>query len=224
MFFRRDALHVAKGAQHGFVGTQLLIGLAAERLAHAAGQNAVHVGNRRDDPGNQIVLQLEDRLGTEGAFEAFGPEMSAAQRIDELNGEPQPGPGLTQAAFHHVARAQFLPDRPHVDGCIGVPRRGAARDDPKVREARQARDDLFGHRLGQGREVGVGAAVLERQHRDPEAFLGASRARIGRRLRNGRGGAGLVRTAQRPQLGEDLVRGLDAVAGPLLEAPCNEAR
>ena len=56
MFFRRDSFHVAKGAQHRFVRTQLFIGLAAERLAHAAGQNAVHVGNRRDDPRNQIVL------------------------------------------------------------------------------------------------------------------------------------------------------------------------
>ncbi len=173
MFFRRDAFHVAKRAQHRFVRTQLFIGLCAERLAHAAGQNAVHVRNRRDDPRNQIVLQLKDRLGTKGAFEVFSPEMSAAGRIDELNREPQLGPGLPKAAFHHVARAQFLAGGSHVKRLLRVARSRAARDHPEIREARQASHDFLGQPLCQGCELGVGAAVLERQHGDPEALVGA---------------------------------------------------
>jgi hypothetical protein len=66
----------------------------------------VHVGNRRNDPRNEVVLQLENRLRTEIAFVVFRPQMSAGRGIDELHGEAQFRPGLAKAALHHVPRAE----------------------------------------------------------------------------------------------------------------------
>ena len=103
-----DPLQVAEAAQHGLVGAQLLGGAAAHGLAHAPGQNSVHVGDRRNDPRNQVVLQLEDRLRAEGAFVVLGPEMSAGDRVHELHREAQLRSRLPKASLHHVARAELL--------------------------------------------------------------------------------------------------------------------
>ena len=67
-----------------------------------------------------------------------------------------------------IARGQYLANRPHVTRLAGVPSAGTAGDDPEIREARQASHDFFGQPLRQRCHVGVAAAVLEREHGDPE--------------------------------------------------------
>ena len=154
--------------------------------------------DRRDDPRNQLVLELEDGLRAEGALVGLGPEMGAGHRVHELHREAQLRSRLPQAAFHHVARAELLAGGAHVDRLVRVARRRAARDHAQVREARQAGHDVFGQSLGQGREVGVGAAVLERQHRDPEALVGAGGARVGRGSERASAGARLPPAPESP--------------------------
>ena len=99
--------------------------------------------------------------------------MSAGDRVHELHGEAQLGSRLPQIAFHHVASAQFLARGADIDRLIHISRGRAARDHLEVGEARQAGDDVLGKSVCQCREICVGAAVLEWQHRDPETFLGA---------------------------------------------------
>ncbi len=161
MLFDGDALVVAEAAQHRLVGAQLFGALAPESFAHAVRQNAVPVGDRGDDPGDEVVLEREDLARVERAIVVLRPEMGARGRVNELHRDAQLRARLPEAPLHHVAR-----------GDLG----GAARDDPEVREARQSGHDLFGQALGQCRDVGVAAAVLEGQHRDPEALVGAGRA------------------------------------------------
>ena len=180
MLFGSGAFEVPEVAQHRLVRAQLIRALLSQHLADAVRQNAGAVGDGGDDPRHEVVLQLEDGVRAEGALVVLGPEMSAGDGVHELHGEAQLRSRLPQVAFHHVARAQFPARGADVDRLIHVTRRRAARDHPEVGEARQAGDDVLGKPVGQRREIGVGAAVLEWQHRDPETFLGARGARVGR--------------------------------------------
>ena len=150
---------------------------AAQRLAHAVHQRAVLIRDRRNNPRNQIVLQLENRFRTETAFIVLSPQMSARSRINELYRDTQLRSRLPQAAFHHVARAQFCARGTHASRC-------GARDHPEVREARQACDDLLGQRLGQSGDLGGCSAGLEGHHRDPESLVRPDPSRVRARIRS----------------------------------------
>ena len=104
--------------------------------------------------------------------------MGTRRCIDELDGEAQLGPRLAQAAFHHIARTEFLACGPYVHCLPGIARSGAPGDDAKIGESRQAGDDVLGEPFGQRCEFGVSAAVLEWKHSNPESFLGANRSRL----------------------------------------------
>ena len=105
----RDARVVAERAQQRLVRTELVDGLAPHRLAHAAGQDSVPVGDRGDDPGNEIVLQLEDRVGVEGAVVGLRPQVGAGACVHQLNGDAQCRARLANAALHHVAGSSSWP-------------------------------------------------------------------------------------------------------------------
>ena len=135
VFFGRDAREIAEGAEHGLVRGQLIFTLAAQRLAHAARQNAVLIGDGGDDARNEVILQRENLSGLKVAFIVLGPEVSAAGRIDKLHGEAQLGSRLAEAALHHVAGAQFLTDGTHIDRLIGVTRSRTASDHLEIRKA-----------------------------------------------------------------------------------------
>ena len=189
-----DALVVREGQQQRLVRGQRLRVPIAERLAHGARQDAVHVGDSRDDPRNKVVLQLEDSLRRERPGVGLGPQVGAADGVDQLRGDAQRASRLAQASLHHVAGADLMADGPHVERATREAGGRAARDHPQVREPRQARHDLLGQPLGQGGEVRAAAAVLERQHRDPEGLVGAGGAGVSRRRRSrGRGHLGVDR-------------------------------
>src|SRR5437660_997166 len=81
---RGHALPVAERAQHSLMRGVLTCAPAPERLTHAMHQRAILIRDRRNNPRNQIVLQLENRFRTETAFIVFSPQMSAGGRINEL--------------------------------------------------------------------------------------------------------------------------------------------
>ena len=140
------------------------------------------------------------------------------------------GPSPPGGRFLPRHSARPIPGQPRARHRLaGVPSAGAAGDDPEIREARQAGHDLFGQPLGQRRDVGVGAAVLERQHGDPEAFV-RTRARRARSTRTG-STCGRWSSTRRRHLSRevaafigDITRGLDALTRILLQAASNQAR
>ena len=186
MLFGGPAVAVAEAAQHRLVRAQLVGTLAPERFAHGVRQDPVRVSERGDNPWDEVVLQGEDVIGTERAVVCLCPQMRAGTGVDELHRDAQDRARLAQASFHYITRGQYLANRPHVTRLAGVPSAGTAGDDPEVREAREAGHDLFGQPLRQRCHVGVAAAVLEREHSDPEAFVaGAAPGAPGRPARTG---------------------------------------
>ena len=63
VLFRGDALPVTEGAQHRLMRGVLTGASAAQRLAHAMHQRAVLIGDRRNNPRNQVVLKLKNVSG-----------------------------------------------------------------------------------------------------------------------------------------------------------------
>ena len=206
--FRSDPLEIAETTQHSLVGTQLLGIAAAHSLTHAPWQHPVHIRNRRDNPRNQLVLQLENRLRTKVAFIVLSPEMSAVRRVDELNCQAQLCSRLSQAALHHVASAEILADGPHVPRLARMLRGRAPGNHSEVGESRQSGNDVFSQPLGQRHEFGIAAAVFEGQHGHPESFLGANRSRWVLRGRMGsierRGSHSFFRRNLQPRFAETI--------------------
>ena len=118
--------------------------------------------DRADDARGDLVLQLEDIV--ERAFETVRPEMRPGRGIDELPGDAHPVRGLAHAAFQHVAHAQLATDLLHVDRPALVGEARIARDDEQPANARQRRDDVLHHAVGEVLLLGVAAQVQERQH------------------------------------------------------------
>ncbi len=89
-----------------------------EDVRHGAGQNALCVGNSGNDARNEIVLQLEESIRAERALVILGPKMGARDAIHKLDGQAQLRTCLAQAAFHHVARAEFVAGGANIDSAL----------------------------------------------------------------------------------------------------------
>ena len=120
MFLGPDARKITEGAEHGLVRRQGIFALAAQHLAHAARQNAVLIGDRGDDARDEIVLQIEDRLGSESALIRLRPEMRSGDRVRQLHRQAQFSSCLTQAAFHHIACAELFADGADISRFAGI--------------------------------------------------------------------------------------------------------
>src|SRR6516164_4096170 len=70
--------------------------------------------NRAYHTGREAVLQIENVFN--GAVESIGPEMRRGGRINKLGSDANPIIGSTDAAFEHVAHAQFATDLLHING------------------------------------------------------------------------------------------------------------
>ena len=91
MIRRIDPPHVGKAAQHGFIWSQLLCCLVPNGLTHALGQDSLRVADRRDNLGNDVVLQLKHLLRLERTVVALGPKLHAVSGIHQLCRNAQPG-------------------------------------------------------------------------------------------------------------------------------------
>jgi hypothetical protein len=92
--------------------------------------------------------------------------MLAGRRIDQLGGDAQAVAGLSHAALQHVSDAEFGGDLLHVDGAVLVGEARIAGDNEEPRHARQRRNDVLGHAVGEKILVGIVAHIVERQDRD----------------------------------------------------------
>ena len=83
--FGGEALVVAEAAEQRFVWAHLIGSLQPHSFAHAARQDSVHVGDRRNDAGNEVVLEFENHFGTKRTLIGFSPQLRACGGIDELH-------------------------------------------------------------------------------------------------------------------------------------------
>ena len=92
--------------------------------------------------------------------------MAAGRCIDELSGNAHAVRRLADAAFQHVAHAQFAADLLHIDRPALVGEARIARDDEQPADARQGRDDVLDDAVGEIVLLGVAAQIHERQDGD----------------------------------------------------------
>jgi hypothetical protein len=144
------------GAQSGGIS-------CAEYLAHAARQRRAclqwwiqSAAQYRPTVRRQSQRQRADRR--------FRP------RDELLTRSPLAARPTVKAALEYIACPEVLARRSHINRA-DISRGGAERDDPKVREARQAGNNLFDHRRAAIRDVMVDLTQLQRQHCKPEAVF-----------------------------------------------------
>jgi hypothetical protein len=73
---------------------------------------------------------------------------------------------LRTRAFEHIAHAQFARHLLHIDRTPFVGEARITRDDKQPADARQRRDDLLDHTVGEIFLFRVATHILKRQHRD----------------------------------------------------------
>src|SRR4029077_5656112 len=120
--------------------------------------------NGSHHPCGHLILQVKYVL--QGTIEPVRPNVSAGCRVDELPGESHAISCLAHARLEHVTHPEFARDLFHVDGTALVSEAGVPGDDKQRRKARQGRDDLFGHAIGEVLLFRVRADVLKRQNGD----------------------------------------------------------
>jgi hypothetical protein len=103
--------------------------------------------NRADDGLGDLILQLENIV--ERAFEALGPQMRPGGRIDQLPGDAHLVRRLAHAAFQHIAHAELAADLLHVDRAALVGEARITCDHEQPANARQGRDDVLHHAVGE---------------------------------------------------------------------------
>ena len=211
---------VPEAAHERLVGAQLVEWLLPNGVADGPREHAEVVGGGGDDAGYEVVLDGEDAIGLEGPGVGLRPEVGARARVDQLHRDAQLPAGVPEAALHHVARARLPGDGGRVGRPVRVPRRGPAREDPQVGEAREPGDDLLGQAFREGLQAR--APVPERQHRHPEALVGARGAR--QRRTGMRPGGGCRRRGGRLDLQPRLAPAVDQVLHVLGRPPLAQRR
>src|SRR5262249_55498811 len=117
--------------------------------------------DRADDVFGYLVLQLEDV--PEGGFETVCPEVPPGRRVEELSRDAHAFCRFAYAALQHVAYAQLAAHLLYVYCPTLVGEARVARDDEQPAYARQRRDDVLHHAVGEVVLFRVSAQVLERQ-------------------------------------------------------------
>src|SRR5579872_1738638 len=85
VFLRRETLNVSERSQYGFMRRESGVFSLTQHLAHAVRQNAILIGHGGDNPRNQLVLQLEDRLRIESTLVSLRPEVRTGNCVRELD-------------------------------------------------------------------------------------------------------------------------------------------
>jgi hypothetical protein len=114
MFVFAHMLMKPKAAQQRLVRRERFRIAITQRFGHAVGQNALCISNRSHDARHHIIEHIERVFRRERTVEGFRPEAGAVVGIDQLHRDANFRACLSNAAFHHVARAEFSADRSHV--------------------------------------------------------------------------------------------------------------
>ncbi len=93
--------------------------------------------------------------------------MGAARAVNELHIDAHAAVAAPHAAFEHITHAEIAADLLHVSGTATKDEAGIARNHEQPLDARQARDDVGGHAIG---EPGGIAGMLERKDRNRRLF------------------------------------------------------
>jgi hypothetical protein len=104
------------------MGGQRFRRLGVHGSDHRTRQHVIRVGDGRHDTVANLVLQFEDVCLLLVAIERLCPEIDARARVRQLHCDAQLGSRLPQTAFHNIACARFLADRPDVDLLVGLAR------------------------------------------------------------------------------------------------------
>ena len=161
--------------------------------------------------GTRSSCSAKISSGSEGAVVGLGPQMGAGTRVDELHRDAQRRSRLAQAPLHHVAGAELLADGAHVGRLAGE--RVELRATTRRYEKRESPVTISSESPSASAVRSASAPrVLERQHRDPEAFVDPGRARSASAARPASAPASVV--AARPPCQarsslRDVARGLD---------------
>jgi len=119
--------------------------------------------DRAGDTRCYLVLKLENAV--EGAVNAVCPDVSAGRRVDKLGSDAYPVAALADAAFEHVAHAQFAADLLQVDRFALVGEARIAGDHEQPRKARNCGGDILDDAVGEILLLRVAAEILKRQDR-----------------------------------------------------------
>ena len=103
--------------------------------------------DRADDAGRDAVLQVEQVAKL--ALVLVGPDDRAGFGIAELGRDPQPAGVAAHRAVQHVAHAERLADRAHVDLVAAVAERRAARDHEQLLQPGERVDDVVDDAIGE---------------------------------------------------------------------------
>ena len=140
-----------------------------------------------------LLLHLEDVF--KHAVVAFRPDVIAGQCVDQLAAHANPVRRFADAAFQHVADAQFPADLPGIGRFALVGERRVSGDHEQRVEPRQFGDDVFGNTVGEKLLFRIAAHIQERQHRD-RRLVGERQRNVGdRRRRPIAGAAGTFQSA-----------------------------
>src|SRR6202035_783041 len=100
------------------------------------------------------------------AIKALGPDVRAARGIDELTSNAHSVARLADAAFQHVAHAEFAADLLHVDWLAFVGKARIAGDNMQFRQLRKVGDDVLTDAVGKVLLLRVSAHVVESKDRN----------------------------------------------------------
>ena len=139
VFVLAHVLMKSEAAQQSLVGRERFRIAIPQRFGHAVGQNALCVSDRGDDARHDIVQHIERVFRRERAVVGFRPKTGAGVGVDKLHSDANFSSRLPDAAFHHIARAEFLADGADVAGFAGVFSSRAARDHARDRRSATVR-------------------------------------------------------------------------------------
>ncbi|MBB3645478.1 hypothetical protein FHX14_001657 [Rhizobium sp. BK619] len=117
---------------------------------------------RLDDLLRHLVLNGKDIV--EAAIEAFGPQVIAADGVDQLGIDADPSCGASGTAFEQVAHAEFPSDLSHVNRLSLVGKSRVAGDNEQARHPGKVGNQVFGQPIGEEFLLGIVTDIDEGQH------------------------------------------------------------
>ena len=109
-----------------------------------------------------LILEVENFFHR--TVETIGPNMRAAERVDQLGGDAHPTAGFANRAFEHVAHTQFTPDLLKINCLPLVGEARIAGDDEEPADERERGNYLFDHTVREIFLFRVTAHIGERQY------------------------------------------------------------
>ena len=109
--FGSEFVKVRERAKIQIIGIETFRGLARRALDFGMTEFGL---DRADDAARYPVLLFEDVV--KRVFEAVGPDMGAAGRVDQLAGNAHTVARFTHAAFEHIAHTKLAADLTQIRG------------------------------------------------------------------------------------------------------------